>query len=205
MNLIIGTRKGKNPSKASAASAQLLAARLSLELTAPPKLVVSWLLRFTGGLVQCGGTAGPVLRLSFTVAPLFGLCGRDRVRLEDLTWKEVEAYLRSNRHMIVPVGTCEQHDPHLPLNTDTLVANRLAEYLSEQTGILVGPTLTMVSICLATKDAPGRVQPQRSCCKVFSGRSWHGGRRKGSNGFSCFRRMETHITLRLLKQSIRTR
>lgn len=63
------------------------------------------------------------------------------MRLVDLTWKEVEAYLRSNRHMIVPVGTCEQHGPHLPLNTDTLISNKLAEYLSEETGILVGPTL----------------------------------------------------------------
>jgi creatinine amidohydrolase len=63
------------------------------------------------------------------------------MRLEDLTWKEVEAYLKSNRRMIVPVGTCEQHGPHLPLNTDTLVTDRLAEYLSEETGILVGPTL----------------------------------------------------------------
>jgi creatinine amidohydrolase len=63
------------------------------------------------------------------------------MRLEDLTWKEVEVYLESNRHLIVPVGTCEQHGPHLPLNTDTLIANKLAEYLSEETGILVGPTL----------------------------------------------------------------
>jgi creatinine amidohydrolase len=63
------------------------------------------------------------------------------MRLEELIWKEVDEYLRSNPQMIVPVGTCEQHGPHLPLNTDTLVADRLAEYLSEETGILVGPTL----------------------------------------------------------------
>jgi creatinine amidohydrolase/Fe(II)-dependent formamide hydrolase-like protein len=63
------------------------------------------------------------------------------MRLEDLTWKEVEEYLRSNRQLIVPVGTCEQHGPHLPLNTDTLVAEELAEYLSDETGILVAPTL----------------------------------------------------------------
>jgi creatinine amidohydrolase len=43
--------------------------------------------------------------------------------------------------LIVPVGTCEQHGPHLPLNTDTLITNKLAEYLSEETGILVGPAL----------------------------------------------------------------
>jgi creatinine amidohydrolase len=63
------------------------------------------------------------------------------MRLEDLTWEEVEGYLRSNRQLIVPVGTCEQHGPHLPLNTDTLVAEKLAGYLSAETGILVAPTL----------------------------------------------------------------
>jgi creatinine amidohydrolase len=62
------------------------------------------------------------------------------VKLEDLTWKEVAEYLKSNRRLIVPIGTCEQHGPHLPLNTDTLVNEKLAEYLSEKTGILVGPT-----------------------------------------------------------------
>jgi creatinine amidohydrolase len=63
------------------------------------------------------------------------------MKLEDLTWKEVAEYLKSNQQLIVPIGTCEQHGPHLPLNTDTLVADKLAEYLSQETGMLVGPTL----------------------------------------------------------------
>jgi creatinine amidohydrolase len=63
------------------------------------------------------------------------------MKLEELTWKEIEEYLKSNRRLIVAIGTCEQHGPHLPLNTDTLVADKLAEYLSQETGILVGPTL----------------------------------------------------------------
>lgn len=63
------------------------------------------------------------------------------MKLEELTWKEVAAYLKTDQRLIVPIGTCEQHGPHLPLNTDTLVADKLAEYLSEETGILVGPTL----------------------------------------------------------------
>jgi len=63
------------------------------------------------------------------------------MKLEELTWKEVAEYLKKNRQLIVPVGTCEQHGPHLPLNTDTLVADKLAEYLSQETGILVAPTL----------------------------------------------------------------
>jgi creatinine amidohydrolase len=84
------------------------------------------------------------------------------MKLEDLTWKEVEEYLRSNRQMILPIGTCEQHGPHLPLNTDTLVAEKVAEYLSEKTGILVGPTVNYgvnlpcdrgyAGTCSTTKD-----------------------------------------------------
>lgn len=63
------------------------------------------------------------------------------MKLEELTWKEVEEYLKTDKRLIVPIGTCEQHGLHLPLNTDTLVADKLAEYLSQETGILVSPTL----------------------------------------------------------------
>ena len=63
------------------------------------------------------------------------------MKLENLTWKEVETYLQTNQDLIVPAGTCEQHGPHLPLNTDTLVTERIAAYLSEETGMLVAPPL----------------------------------------------------------------
>ena len=63
------------------------------------------------------------------------------MKLENLTWVEVEEYLKSNQKMILPIGTCEQHGLHLPLNTDTLIADRVAGYLSEETGILVGPSV----------------------------------------------------------------
>jgi creatinine amidohydrolase len=63
------------------------------------------------------------------------------MKLEDLTWKEVGDYLKSDQRLIIPIGTCEQHGPHLPLNTDILVAERVADYLSDETEILVAPTL----------------------------------------------------------------
>ena len=63
------------------------------------------------------------------------------MKLEDLTWQDIREYLTSNRHLILPIGTCEQHGTHLPLNCDTLVANDIAEVLSVETGILVGPAL----------------------------------------------------------------
>lgn len=63
------------------------------------------------------------------------------MRLADLTYEEVREYLKINRNLIIPVGTCEQHGPHLPLNNDILCAEYLAEELSKATGCLIAPTI----------------------------------------------------------------
>ncbi len=63
------------------------------------------------------------------------------MKLADLSWDEVEKYIKKNSQMIIPVGTCEQHGLHLPLSTDTIVAEYLSEVVSHETEILVAPTL----------------------------------------------------------------
>lgn len=60
--------------------------------------------------------------------------------LADFTWEEVSNYLTENDSLIIPAGICEQHSKHLPLNTDTLVAEYISKYLSEETRILIAPT-----------------------------------------------------------------
>ena len=46
----------------------------------------------------------------------------------------------------LPVGSCEQHGPHLPLDTDARIADALAEALAERVaGVLVGPALTITA------------------------------------------------------------
>jgi mycofactocin precursor peptide peptidase len=45
--------------------------------------------------------------------------------LESATWPEIEAAGRS-KLLSIPVGSLEQHGPHLPLNTDTRIATELA-------------------------------------------------------------------------------
>lgn len=62
-------------------------------------------------------------------------------RLADMSWRDVEDYLERSRGLIVPVGTCEQHGAHLPLSTDTLIAEAFAEALSDATAVAVAPTL----------------------------------------------------------------
>jgi creatinine amidohydrolase len=62
-------------------------------------------------------------------------------RLDRLTWPEAAAWFRRDPRLLLPVGTCLQHGPHLPLGADTIVVEWLAEAVSEKTGILVAPTL----------------------------------------------------------------
>ncbi len=62
-------------------------------------------------------------------------------RLDRLSWPEAAAWFRRDPRLLLPVGTCLQHGPHLPLGADTIVVERLAEEVSQRTGILVAPTL----------------------------------------------------------------
>jgi mycofactocin precursor peptide peptidase len=64
-------------------------------------------------------------------------------RLADRRWPELEA-----RRVVlaVPVGSCEQHGPHLPLSTDTLIAEALADRLATaRDDVIVTPALTITA------------------------------------------------------------
>jgi creatinine amidohydrolase len=61
------------------------------------------------------------------------------VQLAELTSSEVAA---RRRVVAVPVGACEQHGPHLPLGTDTLIATELAQRLAaRRPAVVVAPAL----------------------------------------------------------------
>ena len=54
---------------------------------------------------------------------------------------EIVATLDSDARLIVPVGTCEQHGPHMPLGCDTIIVERLADEFSAEFSVLRAPTL----------------------------------------------------------------
>lgn len=59
-----------------------------------------------------------------------GVEGRRRTVLGEATWTDL--WQRRRRPLLaVPVGSCEQHGPHLPLDTDTRIATALAEGLAQ--------------------------------------------------------------------------
>lgn len=59
----------------------------------------------------------------------------------NMTVKTVREYLSQNHAVIVPLGVTEQHGYHLPLSTDTTIAERLAERIGRKAGVLVAPAL----------------------------------------------------------------
>src|SRR5207249_1950386 len=76
---------------------------------------------------------GPEMTATFTKAP---------VLWERLTWEEIEALRRSGMEMtILPVGSTEQHGPHLSLEIDPRSAVQVAQAVSAATGVPVLPSL----------------------------------------------------------------
>jgi creatinine amidohydrolase/Fe(II)-dependent formamide hydrolase-like protein len=57
--------------------------------------------------------------------------GRQR-HLADLTFEDVARRVAAQSVLILPVGSIEQHGPHLPLNTDVLIAEALADRIVER-------------------------------------------------------------------------
>ncbi len=58
-----------------------------------------------------------------------------------MTWVEVRTYLEENDMVIIPLGSIEQHGPHLPEGADYLSALELSKKISAKTNVLVAPVL----------------------------------------------------------------
>jgi mycofactocin precursor peptide peptidase len=65
------------------------------------------------------------------------------VTLGDSTWPAIEER-KGSLVLAVPIGSCEQHGPHLPLSTDTIVAVALCEALAAwRTDVAVAPPVAI--------------------------------------------------------------
>jgi len=75
-----------------------------------------------------------------------------------MSWTTVkEAVCKDpNPRIIIPVGSVEQHGPHLPLSTDTIIAEHIATRVASQVPCILFPTLS-ISYSLEHADFPGTV------------------------------------------------
>jgi len=65
------------------------------------------------------------------------------MRLQLMTWPEVEEYLKNSQGVIIPIGATEQHGPTGLIGTDAICAETLAWRAGELADAVVGPTLTV--------------------------------------------------------------
>jgi creatinine amidohydrolase len=68
---------------------------------------------------------------------------------------QVGEWVRSDPRLVVPVGGCEQHGPHLPLGAGTVVAEALVDHLSREFGVLRAPTVHYGANVPAKEMFPG--------------------------------------------------
>jgi len=79
------------------------------------------------------------------------------MKLAELHWPEVKQLNRENTVAVIPVGSMEQHGPHLPFSVDIHVSSRIAEDLEKRMPeiLLVPPIWTGVSA--HHMDFPGSI------------------------------------------------
>jgi len=75
---------------------------------------------------------------------------------QDLTMPDFEALRQQSRTVILPVGSLEEHGPHLPLGTDTLHALEVARRAALRRPVVVAPPL-FYGLCRSTREHPGTV------------------------------------------------
>src|SRR6266705_49445 len=97
------------------------------------------------------------------------------MRVHDLNWMQLEAYLENDDRIVLPLGSTEQH-AYLSLGTDNILAERIAVEAAEPLGVPVLPVLAY-GLTLATTDAiaevrlHGRSSPLARCRPQAAGRS----------------------------------
>lgn len=67
----------------------------------------------------------------------------DRVLIEEMTWTDYDRRVREeNPLVILPVGSLEQHGPHTPLATDTIIPKAISAAVADRIGAMVAPAIS---------------------------------------------------------------
>ncbi len=61
--------------------------------------------------------------------------------MANLTWKEYKSRVQRDI-LILPIGSTEQHGPHLPLGVDAVIGNQLALLLADRIESVVAPVIS---------------------------------------------------------------
>lgn len=79
------------------------------------------------------------------------------MKLEDMSWDEAAEKCK-DKIILVPHGSTEEHGYHLPLKTDSLIAEKVCEVFYDSEEVVVAPVMRYTGL-KATKQMPGTVGP----------------------------------------------
>ncbi|WP_145152859.1 creatininase family protein [Paenibacillus xylanexedens] len=89
-------------------------------------------------------------------------------KLREISWTVFEEYKKQTELVIIPVGAIEVYGPHLPLGSDGLLADRLAELVAERVGAVIGPTVE-AGDSNVLNDFPGTITIRPESLKAYLG------------------------------------
>ncbi|MBO4289746.1 MAG: creatininase family protein [Lachnospiraceae bacterium] len=61
--------------------------------------------------------------------------------LEHMNYLQVEEYLAHDDTILIPIGSLENHGKHMPLGTDTLIPNKIAQLIEQRCDVVIAPTI----------------------------------------------------------------
>ncbi len=90
------------------------------------------------------------------------------IRMEDMNWPDIkEAIEKGFTTAVVAIGSTEQHGPHLPTKTDTLIGDTIAG----QVALKLGKALQAKTICVGCSEHhlafPGTISLKASTLKMI--------------------------------------
>ncbi len=101
----------------------------------------------------------------------------------DLTWPEVNEAVKQKKVILIPIGSTEQHGPHLPLDVDNLIATSVCLEAGRRAPdkILVAPTISY-GYNIHALDYPGTLHVGQDyllgfCLSVCQSFAYHGFKR----------------------------
>ncbi len=74
--------------------------------------------------------------------------------LANAAWPDLQSYFETNTLALIPIGSTEQHGPHLPEGTDHIIAEAFAREAADRAEVLCTPPIT-VGVSAHHRQFPG--------------------------------------------------
>ncbi len=107
----------------------------------------------------------------------------EQILYASLTWQEINEAVEQENVILIPVGSTEQHGPHLPLDVDNFLAESVAMETARRSphNILVAPTIPY-GFNVHAMDFPGTIHVGYNmfieyCTSVCKSLAYHGFKR----------------------------